>query len=226
MTRARPAPSLPGGVTVVAAPPPPAAMGGTAAGGGPGTDDATARRVNLDFKEAPVGALVGLLANAMNTPIWSTIAPRRPVDVSIQQGRAIDVLDAVLAQVGATRTEVAAIRIVPDGATDAAALGGAPITATFHQVALAQVLATIEPALAMPIGPPPGPPAGDAGGAPPGGTDLARPVTLELRDGSRPATRARARARRRRAHRRAARKTGARPCGRAARRGVSPGARP
>ena len=64
----------------------------------------------------------------------------------------MDVLDDVLASANASREEVAAIRIVPGGRTDAAVLGGELVDVSFRNTPLNLVLNALEPKLGMPIG--------------------------------------------------------------------------
>jgi len=108
--------------------------------------------VDVDFAQAPVDAIMIITGEALDTPIWSQLDPQTPIHIKATQVPAIDVLDDALGQVNATRTEVAAIRIVADGQTDAAQLGGWPMSLDVHDAPLDDVLEQIEPRLAMPIG--------------------------------------------------------------------------
>lgn len=109
--------------------------------------------VDLDFRMAPLHDLMQLLRNELETPIWVSYETDAKIDIATRGERpAIEVLDEVLARAGANRAEVAAIRIVPGGRTDAAALGGAPVTLSFRNTPLNLVLGALEPELGMPIG--------------------------------------------------------------------------
>ena len=139
--------------------------------------------VDLDFGQAPVEAIVRIFANMMETPMWLTIDGTISINVKMHQVPALEALDETLAQAGASRTEVAAIRIVPGGRSDAATLGGASMTASFHATPLNEVLTAIEPKLAMPIGRLGHQPVqGESDGSGHPMDDLSQPVTLDLHE--------------------------------------------
>lgn len=108
--------------------------------------------LTLDFANAPLPDMVHLLANQLDTPVWIARDPVAKINLTVTDMPALAVLDEVLAQAGARRTEVAALRIVPGGDHDAAVFGGEPMTASFRATPVNQVLSAIEPHLAMPIG--------------------------------------------------------------------------
>lgn len=109
--------------------------------------------VDLDFAGAPFVALMGVFRNNLHTPIWVAYDTEAKIDIDTHGQRpAIDVFDEVLDKAGATRVEVAAIQVVSGGRTDAAILGGEPVTLSFHDAPLNAVLDALEPKLGMPIG--------------------------------------------------------------------------
>lgn len=108
------------------------------------------QKLDLDFKQAPVDDLLQLLAHTTATPIWSTLEPTK-IDIRVKETPVLDVLDEVLTQAHATRTEVEAIRIVERGPSDAATLGGDTMSLSVKAIPLNQVLALIEPRLETPI---------------------------------------------------------------------------
>lgn len=110
----------------------------------------TTHTVDLDFTLAPFPDLLLLFAHETGTPIWSTFEGP-PIDIRVKAMPALDALDQALAFAHATRTEVEAINIVEGGRTDAATLGGEPLSINVHDVPLNQILALVEPKLATPI---------------------------------------------------------------------------
>lgn len=111
------------------------------------------KTVELDFVQAPFHDLMHLFRNELDTPIWVAYDTDAKVDIQTHGPKpALDVLDEVLASAGASREEVAAIKIVMGGRTDASVFGGEPITVSFHNTPLNLVLDVIEPKLGMPIG--------------------------------------------------------------------------
>ena len=116
------------------------------------TPPAPPKLVEFDFRAAPFVALMHIFGNQLETPIWVAYETDAKIDVTTHGQRpAIDVFDEVLDSAGANRAEVAAIRIVPAGRTDAAALGGEPVTLSFRNTPLNFVLDALEPRLGMPI---------------------------------------------------------------------------
>lgn len=109
--------------------------------------------VDLDFTSAPFTDLMQVFRNVLETPIWVAYDADVRIDIHTNGNRpAIEVLDEVLANAGANREEVAAIRIVPGGRTDAAQLGGEPVTLSLRNTPLNFVLDALEPKLGIPIG--------------------------------------------------------------------------
>ncbi|MBA3393494.1 MAG: hypothetical protein H0T89_12670 [Deltaproteobacteria bacterium] len=106
--------------------------------------------IDLDFQQAPFDDLMQFFAHQIDTPIGSTIEPTK-VDVRATREPALDVLDRVLAEAHATRTEVEAIRIVDHGANDAASLGGDAMSLNVRALPLNRLLDLVEPKLAIPI---------------------------------------------------------------------------
>jgi RNA polymerase sigma factor (sigma-70 family) len=108
--------------------------------------------IDLDVAEAPTEAMVRMLAEAMDAPILLEGSLPATVNVKLQDVPALEALDEVLAQAGASRTELPALRIVAAGATSAASLGGEPVSASFQATPLADVVALLAGRLSVPIG--------------------------------------------------------------------------
>jgi len=109
--------------------------------------------VDLDFQQAPFVDLMALFRNELDVPIWVAYETDARVDINTHGKRpALEVLDEVLDKANANREEVAALAIVPGGRTDAAVLGGEPVTLSFRNTPLNLVLDALEPKLGMPIG--------------------------------------------------------------------------
>jgi hypothetical protein len=115
---------------------------------------ASSQAVDLDFVEAPIHDMLMLLMLELDTPfvVLPDVEPAR-VDIHGQDLPVFDALDDVSRQAGIERTEVAAIRLVTfGGRTDAASLGGDPISLDLHDAPLHVALTAIEHQLHMPIG--------------------------------------------------------------------------
>ncbi|NVB82433.1 MAG: RNA polymerase sigma factor [Kofleriaceae bacterium] len=113
----------------------------------------TAKLVELDFQAAPFADLMSLFRNELEVPIWVAYETDATIDINTHGKRpAIDVLDEVLGMANANREEVAAIRVVPGGRTDAVLLGGETVSLSIHSIPLNFVLDLLEPKLGMPIG--------------------------------------------------------------------------
>jgi RNA polymerase sigma-70 factor (ECF subfamily) len=136
---------------VSSATPPALPAGFTPAHPASGTLTTTMRTVDLDFSEAPVNDLLQLLAHQAQIAMWSTIEEPTRVEIRVKDASALDALDQILVQAHAVRTEVEAIRIVEHGRSDAATLGGETMSLNVHALPLNQVLALVEPKLAIPI---------------------------------------------------------------------------
>ena len=110
--------------------------------------------VDLDFSNAPFLDLITLLRSELDAPIWVAYETDQVIDVIQTHGKrpVLEVFDQVLDKASASRTEVAAIQIVFDGRTDATVLGGEPVTLSFRNAPLNDVLGALEPKLGMPIG--------------------------------------------------------------------------
>lgn len=109
--------------------------------------------VEFELRMAPFVDLMRVFRKMFDTPIWVAYDTDATIDINTHgQRSAIDVFDEVLADAGANRVEVAAIAIVADGRTDAAMLGGEPVTMSFENTPLNAVLDALEPKLGMPIG--------------------------------------------------------------------------
>ncbi len=114
---------------------------------------ATTQMLDLDFGRAPVKDMAMMIAFGLDTPVWVDPAVDAEVNIRAHHVPALDALDEVVAQAGAIRTEVAAIRLVTfGGRTDAAQLGGDAMSLQIRDAPLADVLAPIEAQLHMPIG--------------------------------------------------------------------------
>jgi RNA polymerase sigma factor (sigma-70 family) len=136
---------------------PPMRRGTAAPPAGPEADGSGAPRgtsapVDLDFANTSRSLLLGLLAEVMDTPILLDGDFTERTDLKIKEAPALDVFDGLVADAGATRVEVPALRVVPAGTASAAALGGPPISASFQAAPLADVIAMLAEPLAMPIG--------------------------------------------------------------------------
>jgi len=110
--------------------------------------------LDLDFKQAPMIDMVELVSVAMDVPIWvdPAVGPSFS-DVSGHTLDPIDVLDHVITDAHAERTEVEAVRLVSfGGETDASVLGGDPVTIDLHAAPLNDVLRMLEVPLHLPIG--------------------------------------------------------------------------
>jgi hypothetical protein len=96
---------------------------------------------------------MALFLNELDVPIWVAYDADAKIDIQTGGKRpALEVLDKVLELADANRAEVAAIRIVPGGSTDASVLGGELVSVSFHATPLNFVLDVLEPKLGMPIG--------------------------------------------------------------------------
>jgi hypothetical protein len=127
---------------------------GTSAQTTPSTTFGTsAKVVAFDFRGAPLVDLIRVFRNVLEAPIWVAYETDAEIDINTHGDRpAIDVLDEILDTAGANRAEVAAIRIVADGRTDASVFGGEPVSLSFRDTPLNYVLDVLEPKLGMPIG--------------------------------------------------------------------------
>jgi len=108
--------------------------------------------VSLDFLSIPADRLIPMLGTAMDAPIAIEGDVTLAVNVRMHEVPALEALDEVLAQAGAARRDSPAVLVVARGSTDAAVLGGAPITVDFERAPLDDVLAAIAPALGQPLG--------------------------------------------------------------------------
>jgi hypothetical protein len=115
-----------------------------------GVPSSPTKTVSLDFEQAPIEDIMRIFANVIDTPIWSTLEPTK-VNVRAKDEPALDVLDRLLTDIHATRTEVEAIRIVDHGDSSAASLGGDTMSLSVRAMPLNRVLNVIEPKLAIPI---------------------------------------------------------------------------
>lgn len=109
--------------------------------------------VELDFRMAPFVDLMQMYRNVLDVPIWVAYETDARIDINTHGKRpAVEVLDEILEMAHANRAEVAAIRVVPGGRTDAGTLGGESISLAVRNVPLNYVLDMLEPKLGMPIG--------------------------------------------------------------------------
>jgi len=110
--------------------------------------------IDADFKQAPMTDMVEVVSVTLNVPIW--VDPDVGPSFSDVSGHAldpIDVLDHVVTDAHAQRTEVEAVRLVLfGGETDASVLGGDPVTIDLHGAPLNDVLRMLEVPLHLPIG--------------------------------------------------------------------------
>jgi RNA polymerase sigma factor (sigma-70 family) len=119
----------------------------------PASPVVAAKVVELDFHMAPFVDLMQLFRNVLDVPIWVAYDTDVQLDVDTHgKQAAIDVLDEVLDKAHANRAEVAAIRVVPGGRTDAGTLGGEVVSLSVRNAPLNHVLDVLEPKLGMPIG--------------------------------------------------------------------------
>lgn len=120
----------------------------------PTTTITTNPTLDLDFEQVPLADMVDLLSDTMNVPIW--IDPEVGDSFSDVSGHALDpmdVLDHVITDAHAQRTEVEAVRLVVfGGETQASVLGGDPVSLDVRDVPLAGVLHMLELPLHLPIG--------------------------------------------------------------------------
>ncbi len=109
------------------------------------------RRIDLDFAEADAENILRLISDVSGVPIVvrGTIEPR--VNMRVQQMTALDVLDDLLEQVGATRSEIPVLRVLPGSPAGADQLVGDPITASFDATPLADVMHTFAEHIDVPI---------------------------------------------------------------------------
>jgi len=120
----------------------------------PAATIATNPTIDADFKHAPMIDMVEVVSVTLNVPIW--VDPDVGPSFSDVSGHAldpIDVLDHVVTDAHAQRTEVEAVRLVLfGGETDASVLGGDPVTIDLHGAPLNDVLRMLEVPLHLPIG--------------------------------------------------------------------------
>ena len=102
------------------------------------------RRVNLDFGQAGSYDILGLLAEVSDVPILVDGDIAAKVNLRLHDVTVIDALDEVVAQAGATRTEVPCLRIIARSASSVPLSGGALITASFDAVELRRIVRAIE----------------------------------------------------------------------------------
>ncbi|HEY8142931.1 MAG TPA: sigma-70 family RNA polymerase sigma factor [Kofleriaceae bacterium] len=109
------------------------------------------RRIDLDFAEANAGDILHMLSDVSGVPIIvrDTIEPR--VNMQVKDRTALAVLDDLLEQVGATRSEIPVLRVLPGSPTGADQLAGEPFTATFDSTPLAAVMEIFSRHLDVPI---------------------------------------------------------------------------
>jgi hypothetical protein len=108
--------------------------------------------VSLRAPEAPIRMVVSLLANEMNVPIRVEDGLEATVDCDATDVPALQLLDQLLAQANAQRTEVPALHIVQSGgSTDASALGGDLMSLQLRDVPMPEALSAIEAKLHLPI---------------------------------------------------------------------------
>lgn len=114
---------------------------------------AGSQTVEFYFRLAPFVDLMRVFRKQLDVPIWVAYETDATIDIDTHGKRPIfEVLDEVLDRAGANRAEVAAIRIVPGGQTDASVFGGEPVTLSVRNTPINDVLDAIEPRLGMPIG--------------------------------------------------------------------------
>ncbi len=102
------------------------------------------RKVDLDFGQAGSYDILGLLAEVSDVPILVDGDIAAKVNLRVHDVTVIDALDEVIAQAGATRTEVPCLRIIARSASSVPLLGGTLITASFDAVELRQIVHAIE----------------------------------------------------------------------------------
>jgi hypothetical protein len=108
--------------------------------------------VGLSTPPAPIRAVVALLANEMNIPVRVEDGFEAKVSCDVNDVPALVLLDQLLEQANAKRTEMPAIRIVQSGGlTDASSLGGDLISLQLHDVPMRDALRAIEAKLYIPI---------------------------------------------------------------------------
>ena len=108
--------------------------------------------LDIDVNQAPFRDIARLFSMTLDTPMWIDPSIDATVNVKADHTPALELLDETLAQAGAIRTEVAALRLVPNGRTDAAQLGGDSLTLHVRDAPVDEVLRVIEAKLYMPIG--------------------------------------------------------------------------
>jgi RNA polymerase sigma factor (sigma-70 family) len=110
--------------------------------------------IDADFKQAPMLDMVEVVSVTLDVPIW--VDPAVGPSFSDVSGHAldpIDVLDHVITDAHAQRTEVEAVRLVSfGGEPNASVLGGDPVTIDLHGAPLNDVLRMLEVPLHLPIG--------------------------------------------------------------------------
>ena len=109
------------------------------------------RRIDLDFAEAEAANILHLISDVSGVPIIvrGTIEPR--VNLRVQQVTALEALDELLDQVGATRNEIPVLRVLPGSPAGADQLAGDPITARFDATPLDEVMRTFAEHIDVPI---------------------------------------------------------------------------
>jgi len=92
-----------------------------------------------------------MLSDVSGVPIVvrGTIEPR--VNMRVVDRTALAVLDDLLEQVGATRSEIPVLRVRPGSATGADQLSGEPFTAAFDATPLADVMRAFSDHIDVPI---------------------------------------------------------------------------
>ena len=117
----------------------------------PSWRDALQRRIDLDFGQADSYAVLRLLSDVADVPIFVHGDIAANVNVRMHDVTVDDALDEVLLQAGAKRTEVPCLRIIARSASNVPLGGGKPVTAVFDAADLGDIVRAIEPQLGMPI---------------------------------------------------------------------------
>ena len=109
------------------------------------------RRIDLDFAEADAENILRLISDVSGVPIVvrGTIEPR--VNMRVTDKPALAVLDDLLEQVGATRSEIPVLRILPGAPAGADQLAGEPFTGSFDRTPLAEVMRAFSDHIEVPI---------------------------------------------------------------------------
>jgi RNA polymerase sigma factor (sigma-70 family) len=109
------------------------------------------RRIDLDFAEAGAADILQMLSDVSGVPIVvrGTIEPR--VNMQVKDKTALEVLDDLLEQVGATRSEIPILRILPGSPVGGAELTGEPFSASFEATPLPDVMRAFANHIDVPI---------------------------------------------------------------------------